>query len=309
MSVISEVPTMYLEVVTTGESGYVRDDTAGTAHEETINCAEVTFIPNRGKMAEEILDESNENKSFNPKRYRNVEISYIKDCPYIKVEDQKKFGYERNKIATVDSIVIKKGKALIKREGDVALYDYIMNVFYNLSAPNRPKTAKALIKVVEIEKNISTRNEDKFLQARAITFVETLVIKTGQKYQYKESKIDNILTALKLFGGDNYSDKIRVLTEHAEKFPKEFLDIVSKLDNVTMTEITHALELDIIHFEGGIAQYVSDKKVVATITTEAKSQNKKIEALSDILQTPEYAQAYQELRAKLEIAKEKSLKA
>lgn len=305
MSIVADkVPTMYLEVVTQGDSGYVRDDTKGTAHEEKISCAEVTFVPNVGKMAEEIVDE----KGTGTGRFKNVPIRYIKDCPYIKVSDQKTHGYEKNTIATNDAIVIKKGKAIIKEEGDLALFSYIKNVFYNLSAPNRPRTAKAIFKVVEVEKNVSVINEGKFLQAKAIMFVETLVLKTGNTYKYKEDKIDNILTALSLFGGDNYSDKIRVLTDHAEKNPKTFLDIVSKMDNITITEVSHCLELNVIAFEGNSAVYVEGKKLVGIVNAEAKSTAKKIDALAELLQTPEYAQAYTELRAKLEIAQENNLK-
>lgn len=306
-AVTEQVPTMYIEVVTTGESGYVRDDTAGTAHEEVINCAEVTFLPNTGKMAKEILDtEGNGTGKFEA---GNVNIRYIKDCPTIILEEQKKLGWEKNPISTNDAIVIKKGKSFIKREGDVALFDYLQKVFYNLKAPNRPRSAKALFTVVEIEKNISTINEGDFMQAEAVSFVRTLVLKTGNNYKYKENKIDNILTALSLFGGDSYSEKIRVLTDHAKKHPKEFLDITSKLENITATEISHALELNVIRFEGNTVEYVDGKKVLASIPLEAKSVSKKIEALTELLQTPEYAQAYTELKAKLEIAKENSLKA
>ncbi len=305
MSTTAEkIPTMYLEVVTQGDSGYVRDDTRGTAHEEKISCAEVTFVPNVGKMAEEILDESGKGTG----RFKNVPIRYIKDCPYIKVSEQKQHGYEKNTIATNDAIVIAKGKAIIKKEGDLALFDYLQNVFYNSAAPNRPRTAKAIFKVVEVEKNVSTINEGKFLQAKAIGFVETLVLKTGNSYKYQENKIDNILTALSLFGGDNYSDKIRVLTDYAEKHPKDFLDMTSKLDNITITEVSHSIELSVVQFEGNTLVYVADKKVVCIVPSEAKSQMKKIEAAAEVLKTPEYSQAYTELKAKLEIAQENSLK-
>lgn len=301
-----EVPTMYIEVVTTGESGYVRDDTRGTPYEETINCAGITFVPNSGKMAEEIIDE----KTGRPTgRFKNVPIRYIKDCPYIKVEDQKRFGYEKNSIATNDAIVITKGKSIIKREGDIALFDYLFNVFYNTTAPKRPRTAKAIFKVVEVEKKVNSGNEDKFLQAQAIIAVSTLVIKTGNSYKYKESKIDNILTAIEKFGGDNYSDKIKVLTDYAEKQPKSFLDITSKLENITITELMEAIELDLIRIAGSTAEYVESKKILASIPPELKSTAKKMEYVAELLQTPEYAQAYTEFRAKLEIAQEKSLQA
>lgn len=300
-----EVPSMYIEVVAKGQSGYTLDGTAGTPHEQSINCAEITFIPNTGKMAEPILNAGGKPTG----NFRNVEIRYIKDCPTIRVDEQRKLGYEKSSIATNDSIAIKKGNALIKREGDVSFYDYLYFVYYNETAPNRPRSAKVLYRIVEVEKNVSRFNEDRFLQAKAISTVETLVLRVGKGYKFKENKIDNLLTALELFGGDNYSDKIRVLTDYAEKQPKDFLDIASKLDNITITEVTHAIELNVIGFEGNTAQYVETKTVVGIVNSEAKITAKKIEALAELLKTPEYAQAYTELKAKLEIAQEKIFKA
>ena len=51
-----EVPTMFIELVNQQDSGFTRDDTKGTPYEETIKTAGVLFIPNRGKMAEEIIE-------------------------------------------------------------------------------------------------------------------------------------------------------------------------------------------------------------------------------------------------------------
>jgi hypothetical protein len=301
---VNEAPMMILEVLTTGESGYVRDDTRGTDFEETINCPGLLAIPNTGLMAEEIIDNGKPTG-----RYKNIKIRYIKDCPYIRVDEQEKYNIEKSNVVSNDSLSIKKGKAVLKREGDVAKFDYLKNVFWNLDAPNRSRTAKALFKVVELEQKVKAMNEDKFLQAEALTTVSRLVIKTGGQYKFKEDKIDNLLTALNKHGGDNYSEKINVLTNHAEKFPKEFLDIANTLDNITVTLIAHAIELNVIRFEGFTAEYVDSKSILATVSNENKSSSKKMEALSDMLKTPELAQAYQELQAKVEIAKENELKA
>jgi len=152
-------------------------------------------------------------------------------------------------------------------------------------------------------------NEAQFLQARAISYVETLVLKTGKSsFKFKEAKIDSILSMLSVHGGDNYAEKINALTHAAKKSPYEFLQTVTKLDQVVIVEITHAIELSVIRFEGATAEYCNNKKVLATVGTEFKSQDKKIEALADLLKTPEYAQAYQELKVAIEIAEEANLK-
>ena len=292
-----QVPKMFIELVDIGNSGWVREDTLGTDTEEVLNCAGLVPIPPTGMMAEEILDEKGQPTGD----FKNVEIRYIKNCKFIKVEDQKKYGYEPHR-AGVDIIHIKNGKELIERKGDVGKFDYLANVYYNASAPNRSNGAKALFKVVDNVKVVDKVNEDKFLQAEAISYVKTLLIKNGKEYQYKESKIDSILNMLGKHGGENYSEKINTLTSEAEKQPAKFLEAVTQLEQVTITEVSHALELNVIMFEGSSVVYVADKKVLCLLDGNVKSQDKKINALADLLKTPEYAQAYQELKAKNEVA-------
>ena len=299
------VKEMYLELVDTGDSGYVLDGSENTPFKETINCAGLAYVPSTGKMSVEIKDDNGKGTG----RYRNVSIRYIKDCPYIDVEEQKKFGWDKSKIPSVDAIQIFKGKTLIKREGDVALFDYLEKVFYNQTAVGRPKTAKAIFKVVSVIGKVDEVNEGEFLKAKAISYVSSLAVQKGKgQYSFKEAKIDNILTMLKLFGGDNYSEKINVLTVAAKKNPKDFLDAVTALEQVTLTEVSHALELNVIKFDGKSVQYVGDNKVLATLSEDANTQPKKIGEFSGMLQTPEFAAVYQELKAKIELAKDAQLK-
>ncbi len=300
-----KVPTQLLELIDKQDSGYVRDDTKGTAFEEKIQCASVLFVPNSGYMSEEIIVDGKKTG-----RFANVKIRYIKGCPYIKPEEQLKFGWEKNSIPLEDTIIIKKGQSIVKDEGDRALYEYMSKVYYNESAPNRPLRAKALFKVNEVNKKVETVNENKFIQAKAIGYVETLCFKKANgEYEYKETQIDNILTLLNEFGGNDYSEKINVLTRYAEKQPNHFLTTVTKMDDLLTLEVTHALELDVIKFNGNTVEYVKDKKVLANLGTETLSNPKKIEALSNLLRTPEYEQAYKELKVKIEIAQETQLKA
>jgi hypothetical protein len=300
-----EVPTMLIEIVNQQDSGFVRDDTAGTPYEERIKTAGVLFVPNIGNMAEPILDSKGEKTG----RTKNVKIRYIKGCPYIKVEEQEKLNYKPNEISSEDQIAIKKGSSIIKKEGDTALYDYLENVYYNLNAPNRPNKAKALFKVVQVDRKNEQLNEHIFIKADAIKLIESLVLKNANKgYKYKEEKIDSLLSALAEFGGETYAEKINTLTRIADKTPKKLLDIANKMENVLLTEISHALELSVIKFSGNTVEYVDGKSVLASLGTEKLSQDKKIGALADLLITPEYSQAYVELKAKIDLAKENQLK-
>lgn len=304
---LTEVPTMFIEIIDQQDSGYVRDDTAGTPYEEKITYPGVEFIPNTGKRAEAILDPGTGKETG---RYAFVPIRYIKGCPYIDVADQDKYGWRPSPLPQEDAIQIIKGKAIVKGEGDVALFDYLEKVFYNINAPHRSVKAKAIFKVIEVEKQTEVLNEMDFIQADAVKYVQGLVIQTGKNtYKYKEDKIDNILTILGLYGGDNYPQKVNVLTSAAKTRPKDFLTLVMKSDDQSVTEVSHALELNVIQFQGNTVEFVEDSKIVASLGEARMSTDKKISALAELLRTPEYAQAYQEMKVKTEIAQEKSLKA
>lgn len=298
----SKVPELLLEIIDQADSGYVRDDTVGTAFEDRITCPSIVFVPNTGKMAAPIKDKEGKETG----RYKNVNTRYIKGCEEIEVEKQKDMGFEPAEISNVDVIAIKKGRALFKREGDIALFDYLEKSFWNLDAPNRPKNsqAKALFKVSKVNENIAEINESEFLKAKAVTYVQSLITKVGKGYKFNEEKIDNILTILNKFGGETFSEKINVLTREARINPKFFLETVTKLDEIAITEITHALELNVIEFVDNTVKYTKDKKVIANLGNEKLTQDKKIIAIAELLKTPEYAKQLDEFKIKVDIAKE-----
>lgn len=316
----NNIPTMLISLIDQQDSGWVCDDTVGTAHEQRICAPGVLFVPNKGKRSVPILDDNGKTIG-----YKSIPIQYIKGCEEIDVEKQRKLGFrpddkgvfnQGNSIPTEDAIVIKKGNSIIKREGDTALFDYLSVVMYNLSAPNRTKASKAIFKVVEVDKQTETLNEKDFLESDAVAYVQTLLMKQGKGYKYKEDKIDSLLSILGLYGGDTFPNKINTLTLAAKGrinqdgltiTTKQFLDIVTKLDETTITEVTHALQLDVIKFEGNSVLYTDGGKVLASLGDTKMKHNQKIEALSELLKTPEYAQSYQELKAKSELAQEKTL--
>lgn len=307
MSINTEkVPTMFIELVDQQDSGYVRDDTAGTPYEEKITSPGVIFIPNTGKRAEAILNDKGEETG----RYAFVPIRYIKGCPFIDVSEQDKNGWKPNSISQEDAIQIRKGQAVVRQEGDIALFDYLEKVFYNLNSPNRSVKAKAFFKVVELDRETEVLNEKDFLIADAVKYVQSLVTKTGKnEYKYKEDKIDNILSVLGLFGGENYPSKINVLTHAAKNSAANFLQLVQKSDDIAVTEVSHAIELNVIQFNGNSVEFVEGKSLLANLGEGRFSVDKKVTILAEMLRTPEYAQAYQDMKVKTEIAQENSLKA
>ena len=117
------------------------------------------------------------------------------------------------------------------------------------------------------------------------------------------------MTLLGKFGGESPAEKIAVLTQAAEENPELFIQLITKTDETLVTEINHAIQLNVIQFVGNSVQGVADNKIFATLPDDLKSMDKKIMAFSELLKTPEFASIYQELKIKIEIEEENSVKA
>ena len=300
----SKVETLVLEWINQRDSGYRRDDMQGSPLEGKITCGKLCFVPNTGKMAVAIKDE----KGNDTGRFKHVDIRYIKGCEEIEIQEQKKRGIDPSRIKTEDAICLEKGTGIIKNEGDVGFFKYMANVFYNADAPNRSKKAVALFRVVKKEEKVSEDNELDFARSEAVGLVKSMVSKTGNEYKYNETKIDNALDALGQFGGDTYAEKVGVLTSFAKAKPVLFLERITKVSDLLTTEISHALQLNVIQFAGSVVQYVEDNEVVAQLDSNLKKERAKIEGLAEMLKTPEYQSQYEKLKLRLEIAQENSLK-
>lgn len=295
---------MVIESIEKRDSGYVRTDTKGTRHEEKIDCPSVIFIPNRGKIAKKTVINGKETIIY-------VKARYIKGCSEIEEQKQKELGIDIKDLLPSDSVIqLDKGVRMIREEGDLALFAYLENVLYNENAPNRQGSkAKAIFKVVEVDQKNESLNQRSFLTAEAVGYVASLVLKVGKdSFKYKESKIDNILQVLNEAGGEGYAEKVNTLTRLAELNPTKFLQTVKSLENTIVTEITEALELNVIQLTAKTAEFVEDKKMLANFGEVKLKKEKQIETLADLLRTPEYAAAYQELKAKIEIAQENQFK-
>lgn len=301
-----KVETIVLEWINQRDSGYRRDDMKGSPLEGRITCGSQCGIPNTGKMAKTITETDKNGKPV--EKIVFVPIRYIKGCDEIEIAEQKKRGYEPNAIKTEDKIYLNKGTAVVKDEGDRAFFKYISNVFYNEDAPNRSKRAVALFRIAKKAEKVSADNEVDFARGRALGYVEGLTSKKGKEFSYDETRIDSTLSILSKFGGETPDEKIKVLVHEAKNNPVEFLKLVTKLDDLIVTQITHALELDVIHFSGNSAEYVDDKKILAQLGDGKMKQSAKITKLSEMLRLPEYEGQYNEFKIKLEIAQENSLK-
>lgn len=298
----SKVDVLYIEKIGMHGSGWIQDDTIGTANPIEISWPSQFIIPNTGFRKKETTD------SKGKKTWINEPIRYIKDCPVISVAEQKSHGIEPSPVPSNDAIMIEKGFGVIPREGGtVGLYDYLNEVYYNGSNPDRVERATALYKVLKMDEKNEEEIEDTMIQAEATKFVGTLYEKKGKLYVYNENLIDGICNLLQVFS-DSYSSKIKTLLTVARANPKIFMDKIQRWQQTTLTEVSHALEMGIIEFKENSVPYKTKDKLMCTLGNEKLSRDQKIEKLSDWLRTADGHEAYMELKAELEAAKAKILK-
>ncbi len=296
-----KAPSIFIEWSDQKNSGWIMDGTKGKGTETQLRAPNMATVPNIGYRAD--YKEENGRKT----KY-NKAIRYIKNCPYIDIDEQKKYGFEPHvKTPQIDKIVVEKGYATVVREGDTGLYDYLVNVFYNESNMDRPNSATALFRVVDLEKQAETVNENDFLVSDAMQVIKSIAPKVGNIFQYNEAKIDSLCQLFAVYA-ESYPNKVKSLQNFAKARPQQFLDKVTNLEETTVTEVTHALQLNIIQFKDNSVEYKNKDKVITNLGTGKMKHGEQIKKFADLLRTPEYHAAYMELKAEIETAKEEQLK-
>jgi hypothetical protein len=299
-------PMVFIELVDQGNSGFIQDDTIGTPTPMQLRAPGIRFIPNegyrRGKKVD-VINGKEKEVSFNEK------IRYIKNEVIISLAEQRRLGIEPSPLAREDKIPIEKGYATIVREGaTIGLYDFIVEAYYNESNPHRSEKATAIYRVLKLDERAEQINEDELIAADAIKYVGTLYNKVGKnQYQYNEERINGICEFLGIFAETN-ATRIQALMSLAKQRPAWFVEKVTKFEQTTITEVTHALELNVIRFNGNIAEYVSKEKILKNLGAGKHSHDQKIGKVADYLRTAEGHEAYMELKAEIQVAIENTLK-
>lgn len=298
-------PMVFIELVDQGNSGFIQDDTIGTLTPIQLRAPSIRFIPNVG-YRRGTKTEIRNGKEMTV-RY-NEAIRYIKNEEIIVLSEQKRLGIEPSPLAREDKIAIEKGFAAIVREGSsVGLFDFIVEAYYNDSNPERSERATALYRVVDLNKRVEQINEDELIAADAVKFVGSLYEKVGKNiYRYNEDKIDACCEMLAIVA-QTPATRIQALMSIAKQRPEWFMQKVTSLEHVTITEVTHALELGVIRFNNNVAEYVSKEKILKSLGGGKLSHDTKITKLADWLGTAEAHGAYIELKAEIDIAKNNAL--
>lgn len=293
-----KVPVKYFESVEQGDSGFVMDGTERTPFEQRLRTPTVSWIPTDG--IEVYLDENG------IKRHRP--IRHIKNCESIYPLEQEKMGFKPNR--TNDKIPMDQGFLTIRREGStVSTYDYLNAATYFLDNPLRPQTATPIYKEIKADERAVELIDDDELLTVAKSKVYALRLNTGKDapYRYDENKIDSYCRLLNVWD-ETPERKLVLLLNKAMTNPNNFLQTIVKAEQTVITEVSHALQLNVIAFDANTAQYTKESKVIYSVGKGNMSESKKIEALSNWLQTTEGNTALTELRTNLEVAKELQFK-
>lgn len=291
------IEIMFLEVYDQSDSGFVQDGTERTPYENRLNKTTVTWVPTEGQ--EPFMD-------GNVKRFKK--IRHIKASENIYPLEQEKSGYFPNR--TTDKIPIDNGFITIKREGStIGTFDYLKAATYFFDNPLRPESATPIYKEIKVNENaVALIDEDELLTAAKSKVYALRISRGNRNYEYNTDKINSYCNLLNVFA-ETPEQQLVLLINKAVTNPREFLNIIVKAEQTVITEIAHALQLNVILFDKNTAQYAKESKVINTVGTGNMSQERKIDALASWLQTPEGNSALTELRANLELAKEEQFKA
>lgn len=292
----SKAPVMYLELIEKRNSGFVKNGTDGTAFHEELNCPNLRWIPNSGFKA--VMEKHGDHDVVAFK-----EIRWVKNCSTIDKDEQDRRNIKPNRME--DKIPFEKGFATVVREGStISLYDYLKDVFYSKDSENRPETADAIYRVMQIDKQAEEIDESDIEMADAIKLVASLRTQVGKdkSYKYNDERL-NAMCTLCAVHADSTATKFHALMSLAKARSKWFVDLVVKFEQTILTEVTHAVELEIVRFDGNTALYKDGEKVIKNLGTGNLAKDTKIEKLSDFLKTTEGNVHLTELRAKIEVAK------
>lgn len=291
-----KAPVKYYEVVDKAPSGFIMDGTENTPFQQQLMVPSIQWISSKGQACQK------DNTGI--KHY--VEVQYLHGCDSIYPDEQLKRGYTAKRM--MDKIPIENGFMNVVREGStIGLYDYLEKVFFNLDNPDRPDTAAARYREVKLDKKAEElMDEDEFI-TKAKTLVYELRVNTGKNtepYRYHSDRIDSIC---RLVGVWDETDqrKLILLLNKANSDPKGFLELVSKTEQTVITELSHALELKIIHFTENTAVFTEGAKVIYSVEGSKLKPDQKMEKLAYWLNTDAGTPSLTEIRAKLEIEKEK----
>lgn len=294
-----KVQVKYYELIDQKNSGFIMDGTANTPYQQELKGPSIQWISSTGRACR--LDEKGVKHFF--------DIRHISGCDSIVPEEQVKSGFTPNRFE--DKIPFENNFQSVAREGNtISLYDYLEQAFWNEDNPDRPSTATPRYREVKLDKKAETLLDEDEIQTQAKMLIYELRQSTGNKkmpFKYNTDRISAICRLVNVWD-ETPERQLMLLLSKAMQNPKEFLEVVVRSEQTIITEVSHALELKVIKFDGNTVQYVSENKIITSLGSDKIKELDKIEKFASWLATNEGTNALTEMRAKVELAKEKLFK-
>lgn len=276
------------------DSGFMRQGT-----EMSLNPEKIRHPKNRRINNKTVRYEYNETaKATVP-----VKLRYIKGVPIIEEEVQKKNGYTSN--PNDDVIEFKNGLLTVPNHGStVGLFKLMREHAQNLSNENRPEDERLepIFSELRPGKEAQSEFETDLQWVEAGAYIKQLISKQGSEYVYAEERIDMLCLEFGVVG-EEYSTKIAALTAYAKVKPFDFLDRAKKTEQTVLIEVSHALKLNVIVFEGNTAMYVKAPEKIKSFPGKM-DDNKKVSALGNWFKTEDGKEAYEKFKIELDAAKD-----
>lgn len=300
-----EVPVLFIRLCDQRPSGFILDDgKRGTPDQTQLTAPLARFIPNFGFRQSE-KTEIRDGKKVTTKY--NEPIRYIKEQMEISVERQQTLQIQRSRAAKEDMIEVRRGEFSVAREGSwIGLYDFLKQAFYNKSNPNRSQRASAIYEEILPGAKEQELNEYDMMLADAIKFIGKFYQRTAKGYSYREEKIDALCELFAVYA-ETFAGKITALNAMAKGDPKGFLEKAEKFEQTNLANVAHALQLNVIQVKDGVVAYVDKEKMIMHLGSAPMSSTAQIEKIAELLETPDFTAAKEELLFELDCAKEKQL--
>jgi hypothetical protein len=303
-----EPEVLHIRLVDQRPSGFILDDgKRGTPQQTELTAPLMRFIPNFGYrrgIKVEIDPRTGKKKEI----FYNEPIRYIKNQTEISVQVQDALGIKPAHASQEDKIMIRRGDFSVVNEGSfIGLFKFIKEAFYNVSNPHRSKSAKGIYEEVVMDKEEETINEYDLYLADAVKFVSKFYQRGPKGYTYNKEKIDALADLFAIFA-ETPAGKVTALHAIAKLDPKGFLERAERYEQKNMTVIAHAITLGVLQIVDNVVSYASKDKVVMHLGNAPMSKSDQIAKIADLLETPDFAAAKEELLFEIELQKEKNLK-
>lgn len=281
-------------------SGFIKEGTENTRYPEELTAPLRLRVPNTGVRVEKDKDG----------RTRHVRIRYIKNCPTIDVEQQRKDGWEPNNDLETDQIYFLNGTLAVVNDGDGrTLYEFLTQNIEFADAPNRPSDADAPLYYRHNKEKLAEEVlKNHTLISKANRIVEGLYQEAPGGNVYDEERID-FLCLIVGIKADDYASKTAALLEYAKVAPKNIVQAVDDHMNRLRADVIQARNLGVIGMVDGKLLLLSTQTPVYTFSKRAKDESAQIDEVIKFLTADEMGvQFYDTMKNGIEQAQADMLK-